>query len=59
MNHAKNDAMATISRLPEEAIQEEIMYELYVEKKVNHAREQVFRGEYMSHDEAKKRLMQV
>ena len=59
MNHAKNDAIATINRLSDEATWEEIMYELYVTKKVNHARDEVSRGEFISHDEAKKRLMQV
>jgi hypothetical protein len=57
MGQAKMDAIETLNRLPDEASWEEIMYELYVVKKVNQAREQVARGEFVTNEEAKKRLM--
>ncbi|TCK92660.1 hypothetical protein EDC19_1813 [Natranaerovirga hydrolytica] len=57
MGQAKMDAIETLNRLPDEASWEEIMYELYVTKKVNQAREQVARGEFVTHEEAKKRLL--
>jgi len=57
MSHAKKDAINTINNLPDEASWDDIMYELYVAKKVNQAREQVAKGEFINHDEARKRLM--
>lgn len=59
MNQAKIDALETIKRLPDEATWEEIMYELYVTKKVNEARKQVANGGFVTHEEAKKRLMKL
>lgn len=59
MNQAKIDALETIKRLPDEATWEEIMYELYVTKKVNEARKQVANGRFVTHEEAKKRLMKL
>ena len=57
MGYAKLDAIETLNRLPDEASWEEIMYELYVTKKINQAREQVAGGGFVTHEDAKKRLM--
>jgi hypothetical protein len=52
----KQDAIQAISKLPESATIDDIMYELYVIDKVNKGREAVKRGESVSIEELKREM---
>jgi hypothetical protein len=52
----KKEAIKAISRLPESANIDDIMYELYVIDKVNKGREAVGRGESISIEELRKEM---
>lgn len=56
MQSLKRDAIEAISKLPDEATIDEIMYRLYVIEKVRNGREAVERGEVMGLDELKKEI---
>lgn len=55
---AKQQALETISRLPDTASIEEIMEELYFRSKIERGLEDVRQGKVVSHQEAKQRLAQ-
>ena len=54
MSTTKEEAMQLISRLPEEATWEDIMYRLYVKRKIEEGIEAAEQGRVVSHDEVKK-----
>ncbi len=56
METLKQDAIQAISRLPESATIDDIMYELYVIDKVNKGREAARRGESVSIEDLKKEM---
>ena len=56
MQAAKQDALDTITRLPENADMEEIMYRLYVLHKIRKGREAVERGEVLASDELRREI---
>ena len=57
MSAIKNEAKKLIDKLPDEASWDDIMYEFYVGKKLSLALQAAEKGEVVSHDEAKKRLL--
>ncbi len=56
METLKQEAIRVISKLPETANIDDIMYELYVIDKVKKARESSRRGEVMSIEDLKKEI---
>lgn len=54
MSTTKEEAMQLISRLPEEATWEDIMYRLYVKRKIEEGIEAAEQGRVVSHDDVKK-----
>jgi predicted transcriptional regulator len=53
MSTAKEEAIKTISRLPEEASWEEIMYKIYVKRKIEEGLKAADEGRTISHEEVK------
>lgn len=53
MSTTKEDAMELISRLPEEVTWEDIMYRLYVKRKIEEGIKAADEGRVVSHDEVK------
>ena len=56
METLKQEAIRAISKLPESANIDDIMYELYVIDKVNKGREAAQRGDSISIEELKKEM---
>lgn len=56
METIKKEAIKAISKLPESANIDDIMYELYVIDKINKGREAVDRGESISIEEMKREM---
>jgi hypothetical protein len=56
METLKQEAIRAISKLPESANIDDIMYELYVIDKVNKGREAAERGDSISIEELKKEM---
>jgi predicted transcriptional regulator len=54
---AKEEAKKHIDKLPEHATWDDIMYELYVKKKIAVALKAAEEGRVLSHEEVKKRLL--
>jgi len=57
MSIAKEEAKKLIEKLPEHATWDDIMYELYVKKKLAVALKAAEEGRVLSHEEVKKRLL--
>lgn len=57
MGTAKKEAMRIIESLPEKASWDDIMYELYVKKKIETSLDAAAAGKVLSHDDVKKRLL--
>lgn len=57
MNTIKEEAKKLINRLPKNATWDDLLYEFYVEKKVQIALDAVNSKKTISHEEAKKRLL--
>jgi len=57
MNLVKDEAKKLIEKLPDTATWDDIMYELYVKKKIAGGLKAVDEGRVVSHEEAKKRLL--
>jgi predicted transcriptional regulator len=53
MSTAKEEAIKTISRLPEEASWDEIMYKIYVKRKIEEGLKAADEGRTVSHQEVK------
>ena len=53
MSTAKEEAIKTISRLPEEASWDEIMYKIYVKRKIEEGLKAADEGRTRSHEEVK------
>ena len=53
----KEQAINLIKDLPENATWDDIMYKLYVREKIEKALEEADKGKFVSHEEAKKRLL--
>jgi hypothetical protein len=58
METLKQEAIKAISKLPDTANIDDIMYELYVVDKVKKGREAVVRGESVSIEDLKKEMQQ-
>ena len=57
MNIVKEEAKKLIDKLPDSATWDDIMYELYVKKKIAAGLKAAEEGRVFSHEEAKKRLL--
>ena len=57
MNLVKDEAKKLIEKLPDTATWDDIMYELYVKKKIAAGLKAADEGRIVSHEEAKKRLL--
>jgi hypothetical protein len=57
MSRVKDEAKKLIDQLPEEATWDDIMYEIYVRKKIENALMAVEEGKVVFHEEARKRLI--
>ena len=57
MSIVKEEAKKLIDKLPEHATWDDIMYELYVKKKLAVALKAAEEGRVLSHEEVKKRLL--
>jgi len=57
MSIAKEEAKKLIEKLPEHATWDDIMYELYVKRKLAVALNAAEEGRVLSHEEVKKRLL--
>ena len=53
MSTAKEEAIKTISRLPEEVSWDEIMYKIYVKRKIEEGLKAADEGRTISHEEVK------
>ena len=53
MSTAKEEAIKTISRLPEEVSWDEIMYKIYVKRKIHEGLKAADEGRTVSHEEVK------
>jgi len=53
MSTARDEAIKTISRLPEEASWDEIMYKIYVKRKIDEGLKAADEGRTISHEEVK------
>ena len=53
MSTAKEEAIKTISRLPEEASWDEIIYKIYVKRKIEEGLKAADEGRTVSHEEVK------
>lgn len=53
MSTARDEAIKTISRLPEEASWDEIMYKIYVKRKIDEGLKAAEDGRTISHEEVK------
>ena len=58
MQPAKQEAMQTIAKMPEDVDMEEIMYQLYVLEKVRRGREAVAKGRITTAEELKREIEQ-
>lgn len=56
MGVAKHEAKKLIDALPDQATWDDIMYELYVKKKLEKALEEAAAGDVVSHESAKREL---
>ncbi len=56
MPSVKNSVIEFIKNLPDELTVEEIAYKLYLDDRINKARQQMKEGNYLTHEEAKERL---
>jgi len=59
MNIIKEEAKKMIDRLPDNATWDDIMYELYVKKKIAAGLKAAEEGRVVSHEDAKKRLLSI
>jgi predicted transcriptional regulator len=57
MNIVKEEAKKLIDKLPDNATWDDIMYELYVKKKITAGLKAAEEGRAVSHEEVKKRLL--
>jgi predicted transcriptional regulator len=57
MGMVKDEAKKLIDQLPEEITWDDIMYEIYARKKIENALKAVEEGKVVSHEEARKRLL--
>ncbi|MGI6486843.1 MAG: hypothetical protein ACOX2B_00700 [Syntrophothermaceae bacterium] len=57
MSTVRDEAKKLIDQLPEEATWDDIMYEIYVRKKIENALKVVEEGKVVSHEEVRKRLL--
>ena len=57
MDIVKDEAKKLIEKLPDTATWDDIMYELYVKKKIAVGLKAADEGRVVSHEEAKKRLL--
>lgn len=56
MHAAKQEALETIGKLPEDADMDEIMYRLYVLDKIRKGREAAEQGQILTSEELKKEI---
>ena len=56
MQHAKQEALEAIGRLPDDVDMDEIMYRLYVLDKIRKGREDVEAGRTIAHDDLLREL---
>lgn len=57
MNPVKEEAKKLIEKMPDTATWDDIMYELYVKKKIASGLKAADEGRVVSHEEVKKRLL--
>ncbi len=57
MSVLKDEAKKIIEDLPENATWDDLMYQLYVKKRVETGIKEIENGETLSHEEVKKRLL--
>lgn len=57
MGIIRDEARKMIDNLPEEASWDDIMYEIYVRKKIDEGLKAADEGQYISHEEVKKRFL--
>jgi predicted transcriptional regulator len=58
MQPAKQEALDTIGKLPDDVDMDEIMYRLYVLDKIRHGREDIEAGRTISHEELLQEIAQ-
>ncbi len=59
MATVKEEAKKLIERLPEDASWEDLMYEIYVQKKIDMGLKAAEAGRLVTHEEAKRTLMRT
>lgn len=59
MSSVKKEAIKIVNNLPEDATWEDLIYQIYVKEKVEKSIKEVDEGNVLSHDQAKKRLMET
>lgn len=57
MSVIKDEARKLLENLPEEVSWDDVMYELYVRKKIDEGIQAADEGKLISHDEVKKRFL--
>ena len=56
MPSVKDSVIDFIKKLPDNLTVEEIAYKLYIDERINKAKEQIKDRNYLTHEEAKERL---
>jgi hypothetical protein len=57
MSMIKDEAKKIIDKLPEQATWDDVMYQIYVKKKIETSIKAVEEGKVISHEDVKKRFM--
>jgi hypothetical protein len=57
MSHVKESAIKIIENLPDQATLDDIMYQLYVKKKIDLSLKAAEDGKVYSHEDVKKRIL--
>jgi predicted transcriptional regulator len=57
MNTVKDDAKKIIENLPEQATWDDLMYQLYVKKKIEKSLKEAAEGNTITHEDVKKRVL--
>jgi predicted transcriptional regulator len=58
MDSAKKNVLSIIQHLPDDASYDEILYEIEFQREIIEGRDQIKRGECLTHEEAMERLKQ-
>jgi predicted transcriptional regulator len=59
VNFNKDEAKKIIDNMPEQATWDDVMYQIYVKKKIDESLKAAEEGRTLLHDDVKKRLLKI